>query len=307
MTVFLGGVIGYENLAQPDIAQILRAAQIGIYEHGIAQTAAVRDGSAPAISAQFPTPWPSEAELGYAPNGGAGYFANYYKPTYVAQGFRPTEANVNVNFDFQGGVPGVISTIGSTNLPGWQSYVDAARLYGIKTVAPVFSPNLGIDPLTNFATDPIYAGVREAALYGGALAIDSPPAFHVRGPAYDSFVQGEIRWALGNGLRVTDIISPHSAPTTFLADTKAYIAKLEAADALPTEWVVENYRFDQPSVTIDDGSNPNSLTSVALFVTTQPIASLPEPSTASLLLAPLVAAFMRVRQLVLRGQRSGSA
>lgn len=105
-----------------------------------------------------------------------------------------------------------------------------------------------------------------------------------RGAAYVSFVESEIVWAKSNHLRATVIVSPYNNDQAFMAQTKTWVSTLQAANALPTEWAVENYLFTEPGVTIDNGSNPNSLTSVAHYLDTLPIPSVtptPTPTSAA--------------------------
>jgi hypothetical protein len=121
---------------------------------------------------------------------------------------------------------------------------------------------------------PRWDDVKAKALYGGGITIDSPPNFFLKNPpGYQQFVEAELRWARSKGLQATAILSPNVSGKAFPDATKQMIQKLKQDDALPTFYIVENYRplsVDPKYVNlVGPESNPYSIAAVARWVAEQ--------------------------------------
>jgi hypothetical protein len=101
--------------------------------------------------------------------------------------------------------------------------------------------------------------------------VDSPPSFFLRNPiGYQRFVEDELRWARAEGLVATLIISPPGGSGgDFAAYTKLMLRQLSSENALPTAYVVENYRSHPPPDfrnLVGSESDIQSVAGVALWV-----------------------------------------
>ncbi|MCQ8242001.1 hypothetical protein, partial [Rhizosaccharibacter radicis] len=199
---------------------------------------------------------------------GPGFFSNsngQYTTIFNMQGYSPAEANVNCidNWSWT-----------ENDLSSWKAYVDNARALGIMNLAPIFGDNgYSADLSLPFSESPWYDTLRQAALYGGGLSFDVVPnyAFN-RAPDYLINIVQQIQWARDNGLRTSIIISPSNVDdstndqdSTLFQQTKRLVDYLSEADALPSQFIVENYHSD------GSGNNfltptVNSLTSVAQYL-----------------------------------------
>lgn len=198
---------------------------------------------------------------------------------YQKYGFMPSEGDVNVADSYQWT---------GNDVTSWKSYVDATRATGVMNVAPILSFNgLNADYSQDFATSPYWATMREAALYGGGIAFDTPAGFFNQftqnwfplsgeNPlTYDNWIESEIKWANSEGLRSSIIIAPFgdgmtdTVETDYLEQVKAMVATLKAAGALPSEFIIENYNLDTKSNTFDASSaDTESLNAVAAYLST---------------------------------------
>ncbi|WP_428390597.1 hypothetical protein [Lichenicoccus sp.] len=184
------------------------------------------------------------------------------------QGFAPSETNVNVDYT-QLWTP--------LDLANWQAEVDALRGHGIMNVAPVWSDN----ELSDVATSDAFANIRAAALYGGGIALDTPPEFVFNlaagDPAYIPALEALIKWCTANGLRSSMILSPDGGAgvdPNLLANTQKLVAMLQAAGAMPSQFIVENY--SQTAATVGDyfsTTSANALNAVAKWLATVPMVS----------------------------------
>ena len=254
--VFIGGVVGFDDLADPNNTSLLRATGIvGLYMQEGAMGAAWDAGQVGAIAAGMAGTGPGEVELNLQPAALAvDWFTTWWHTIWTNYGLGPTEDNVIIDFSNASWSSDFAATVAE------------GRNFGITSFAPIFSPNNTSYALDSFSNDPQYAAIRSAAILGGALAIDAPPAyFFARGAAYQQFTYQEIQWAHQNDLRVTVIISPYGDDASFLADTQAFVASLNENNAAPTEWVVENYNSTD-STSIGSDLDANSVAGVALWV-----------------------------------------
>ena len=134
-------------------------------------------------------------------------------------------------------------------------------------VAPVWSEN----ELSNVATSDAFANIRAAALYGGGLALDTPPEFVFNlaagDPAYIPALEALLKWCTANGLRSSMILSPDGGAgvdPNLLANTQKLVAMLQSAGAMPSQFIVENY--SQTAAAVGDyfsTASANSLNAAA--------------------------------------------
>lgn len=285
--VAVGGTAGFNALTQPEFTTALLAtARVRLYEHANAVGAAIADSPASnpyailnAIESVFSGTGPGEAELGYV---GAEYFTlpptsypAYYQYLYVVSGLNPSDANVNlpvrprsIRYD-----PG--------NVRSWKRWVEAARTVGIVTMAPIVAPNAAWRAHSRKYppkraqyydfTSAFYDLARFQALYGRAIAFDTPPHFFLQGGSgagYQRFIEQAIRWGNERRIRTTVLISPYPNRRAFLRDTKEFVAVLGAHDAIPSEWSVDDYENtnanDAPAMGPD--TRANTVTNVALWL-----------------------------------------
>jgi hypothetical protein len=264
--ILVGGTAGFNALRDGDqFEELLKTGQVGLYEHANAVDAAENPPSTiKAIEQAFSGTGSGEAELGQV---GSNYFTlppsyDYYQEQFIQNGLNPSEANVNTPSD--SAAPGQLEE----DEEQWKEYVDAARTVGIESVAPVVGPNDPSEPKLGdnvFATNPFYALERYEALYGKAIAFDAPPNFFLTGgsgPGYEKFIVQAIQWGNAHGLRTTVLLSPYPWPTnsdgqletfsefsgnTFSRDTREFVRRLLEADAVPSEWAVDNYEDTYPN------------------------------------------------------------
>lgn len=263
--IFVGGTGGFDALSHPELFEdLLQTAHVGLYEHATAVAAA--EGTPDAIREiedAFAGTGGGQAELGQV---GWNYFTlpasyGYYKDVYLGHGLRPAEANVNTPQDW------APRDILKKAVEAWMEYVDAARTVGVDTVAPITGPNAAFEPKVGdnvFATNAFYALERDQSLYGKAIAFDVPPNFFLTGgsgPGYQKFIVQAIQWGNEHGLRTTVLLSPYPWPTnaegqpvyfrqftgnTFSSDTEKFVKMLTEANAVPSEWAVDNYEDPYP-------------------------------------------------------------
>ncbi|HLY01466.1 MAG TPA: hypothetical protein VKR56_03110 [Candidatus Cybelea sp.] len=288
--VSVGGTAGFNTLARRDFTTALIATgHVRLYEHGTAIAAAIADSPSSnpyailnAIERVFAGSGPGEAELGLL---GSSYFtlpanqySQYYQYQYVKSGLNPNAANVNVPYK-----PASKIRFDRRNVRAWKRWVRAARSVGIASMAPIVAPNLAwkahspIFPPTRAEyydiNSAFYELSRFEALYGGAIAFDSPPGFFLTGgsgPGYQKFIMQAIRWGNAHGLRTTMLVSPYPR-AHFTADTQNFVSVLLAHDAVPTEWAVDDYENTDPNdaAAMGPDSRANTTTQVGLWLATQ--------------------------------------
>jgi hypothetical protein len=255
--VFLGGTEGLLSLADPAATTRFRATgRGGIYLHYSATGPEQFGAALTAIAKNFQGTGPAVAELGLFHRG---FFTNEWRTNITAPGFAPNTAVINIPLTTNPAVPG----FSNDDLGLFKAFVDEGRLAGVKVIAPVASPNMtgGVGPAGDAGTlavarpwlDPWWDNVRTAALYGGGIAIDAPPAFYLHGlpdavqvKAYQVFAQAQLAWAAQNKLAAFVIVSPFHDPGLLMQNAQRQYRMLLAGGALPTGWVVENYNTCGP-------------------------------------------------------------
>lgn len=176
-------------------------------------------------------------------DGGVGNTVN--GPLWYSQiGFRPTIMMMNIN------------TNGSDadNLAQFKTAsADIKRGYGsVKYVWPYINDYAGQH--SNWTSDGYWAGRKQIIQYAGGVGIDVPVGIGYQDPHWMPSIINEIQWANANGIRTVVLLTPFntdpassqaggqfSFDAAFEAHTKWFVAKLRAANALPSAWIVSNY------------------------------------------------------------------
>jgi len=266
---------------------LLATGRVRLYEHANAIAAAIADSppSNPyailnAIENVFSGTGPGEAELGQV---GADYFTlpakgypGYYQYQYVASGLNPNAANVDVPYES----PRAIK-FDPRNVRLWERWVQAGRSVGITSMAPIVAPNAAWKPHSKLfpptrrayydLNSSFYDLSRFEALYGGGIALDTPPNFFLdggSGPGYQRFIEQAIRWGDAHGIRTTVLVSPYPTRRAFSERTKAFVSVLVAHAAVPTEWAVDDYENTNPNNASAMGPDTRSdtITNVGLWL-----------------------------------------
>jgi hypothetical protein len=288
--VSVGGTAGFNTLVNRDFTTALRSTgRVRLYEHATAIAAAITSSppSRPyailhAIEDVFRGTGPGEAELGLV---GSNYFTlparrypGYYQFQYVKSGLRPDAANVDVPY----GTPSSWRYT-RANVRAWTQWVQAGKSVGIKTMAPIVAPNAAWErhnpafPPTRREYYDLNSGYyklsRFEAVYGGAIALDTPSHFFLSGgsgPGYQGFIEQAIRWATAHSLRTTVLVSPYPTRRSFTKDTEKFVNVLTHHAAVPTEWSVDDYENVNPNDALAMGPDTvvNTSTQVALWLAT---------------------------------------
>ena len=285
--VSVGGTAGFNVLADAGDSTALRATgHARLYEHANAVAAAITGSpiSSPysilnSIENVFRGSGPGEAELGLVGSNyftlPAGNYPGYYQYQFVNSGLTPNEANVNVPYE-----PVSAITYDRQNVEAWEAWVQAAQSVGIASMAPVVAPNIAWEPDNPiFPPTPaeyydlnssFYDLSRFEALYGRAIALDTPSDFFLAGGSgrgYQGFIEQAIRWGNAHGLRTTVLVSALNQDT-FTEDTKKFVGVLLAHDAIPSEWSVDDYEDTNPNDAnaIGPDTRKNTTTEVALWL-----------------------------------------
>ena len=284
-SIFVGDAgPGLVNLIRPTtVAKMLAAGNIGLYEHanGIASLSANHLATLYAAWG-LPTSGQRQSvgEIGLQVPVATGYLA-YFGGTY------PVEVNANLSSGKTSSYtaaasdahPGAVYTgwFSPNDLASAQAGISAAFNAGARNVAIFLTPNsAGEDLDDQFAVAPYWNSVRTAALLGGGLALDVPPSYWwARGSAYQAIIVQMVKWATSNGLRMSFVVSPYATVADasgnqggcgydpqLMRNTRRLVMRLQAARAMPTQWVVETYC---PAGT-ENNWNSKSMRDVALFL-----------------------------------------
>ncbi len=176
-------------------------------------------------------------------DGGVGDTVN--GPVWYAQiGFQPTIMMMNIN---TGGAD-------ADNLSQFQTATSdiKAGYTSVKYVWPFINDYAGQHP--DWTNDSYWAGRKQIIQYAGGVGIDVPVGIGYQDPHWMPSIINEIQWANANGIRTVVLLTPFntdpassqaggqfSFDAAFEAHTKWFVAKLRAANALPSAWIVSNY------------------------------------------------------------------
>lgn len=238
--------------------------------------------------------WQGAYTQNYLPEGAVGYEVSANVPT--------TDQTTGYASDTDAFADLPASTDPNNPVPfGWQVYVDGFRNLAtdpIQNIYPVYAPNLkGKDANGNavdayleggpgsnpFASGSFFTDVRQMALYGGGITVDSPPQQffdNVGGSGsttqadYQAIAEGEVAWANANNLHSIWIISPSTSKANYTAISQQLVRTLETnatgsqAD-IPSEYTVENYGVNSNITTynpIGSEDTLNTQLNVALWL-----------------------------------------
>ena len=236
--VYVGGVAGFDSLADPAASVRLRATgRVGLYMHFNALVPALAAGRLAPIYDAFRPTGRGVAELGYSFLTNPQFINQQFPAFFTGLGQAPWAAVVNAPDNFM--------TASTQTVAEWQGMAATARRLGIKLFVPITAPNDNVGVNEDPAIHPSFALMRGVALAMGGIAIDAPPGFFLHSNPlavpYRAWMVRWVRWAAGMGLHVFWIVSPDASGVEFLSDTQAMIAYLASHDALPHTWIVENY------------------------------------------------------------------
>lgn len=252
--IFFGGADNFYLTANTSNA-LINSGKIGLYEHanGIVR---LSPAQRTAIQAKFS---PTGSQLVTGGGDAMGEIGFTDDPAYVQYfgGRYPAEDNVNIfakKTNTYTEANGIVYKYYYTkyDLAKFKSNIDYVIPQGTKNIAPVITPN-SFDPAsigTDFSADPYWSNLRAAALYTGAIALDTPPTYALwQGQKYITTVISEIRWGLANHLRVTVMVSPYNVTggggcaidPDLWNNTARYLDILVRNGAIPTSYVVQSY------------------------------------------------------------------
>lgn len=256
--VFVGGDFGFTNLTTASVANLLATGRGGVYIHGSAVS--------PATAAVD-----REILASFQPYGGGvfeagqnGFFdkGNAYDSFLASSGWVPQYINLNLG--------GSVESYTASDLKGVKTWMDKVRsrpALSKVTIAPFATPGGGVAALggTFGASDRVWGNLAQACLYGGAIAIDIPAVNFIRlGAGWPEFIEAQIKWGVANGIRTSVVFSPGGSPT-FVEDVTAAVTKLVAANAIPTDYSVENYE-GPGAVIAKTGTASESLNAAAFWL-----------------------------------------
>lgn len=267
--VLLGGTSTMTDMLTASNTDAFRAAGGGIYAHqngwvsnlvypGDAANSSRSQANRQAIVNLFKPNTVGQVEFAY---GTPSDWVNSYRAYYVANGLTADTASVNFLSGYDDGAT-------SSNYPASDTaafrYIDALKGEGISHVNIILSPNNNATDSTNYKfADPHWDDARTRATYGGGWTSDAPPGyfFNERDQNYRDWVIAQTKWTNANGLKSVNIISPRTSGTAFFSQAVQYVRYFEANDAIPQQWVVENYQYigDPPAGYVNRiGSEDNS-------------------------------------------------
>lgn len=256
--VFVGGDFGFTDLTTASVANLLATGRGGVYIHG----SAVGPATA-AVDREILTAFQSYGG-GVFEAGQNGFFdkGNAYDSFLASSGWVPQYINLNL-----GGSPESYTASDLKGVKTWMDKVRSRPALSNVTIAPFATPGGGVASLggTFGANDKVWGNLAKACLYGGAIAIDIPATnFISLGAGWPEFIESQIRWGIANGIRTSVVLSPGNSPT-FVEDVKAAVTKLVAANAIPTDYSVENYT-GAGAVIAKTGTASESLNAAAFWL-----------------------------------------
>ena len=301
-TVFVGAIRGVYQLAAPANSMKLRATgQVGLFltAPGLSHVLFTKaedwngsDATAQGIVNTFSRTDPSilEGYLDYntTPSVPAQHW-NYTRPDgwheWAARlGWKPSIFLLNMNAHGTAATSMYTAADVQDVLSGSQD-IKKSTPY-VKFVFPYLSPNAGI--YGSWEKDVYWSTARQLAIAQGGFVIDVPVGYYLRNSrAYQKVVTDQIIWAVRHRLIVGVLLSPcstnpqdwiivHSCSFSpdpyFMDSTKRIVTNLEATQATPTMWLVDNYSEQavSPYPGTDNRNstsyNPNTILAVGLWI-----------------------------------------
>lgn len=241
--VVLGGTSTMRDMLTPANTDAFRAAGGGLYMHQNGWVETLMEGSAPnntasqnnrkAVWNQFKTSGPGHSELSF---GDLAEWTNTYRAYYTNNGVVSDTISVN-------GLSMIDEDFGATVATSKQ-YIDAFKgKNGTQNVNIILSPNRTITQANVPFANAQWDNQRELARHGGGWTSDAPPVYFLyeRNQTYRNWVIDQTKWTNANGLKSVNIISPRTSGANFFNHTVEYVRKFVEAEAIPQQWVVENY------------------------------------------------------------------
>ena len=255
--IAVGGVDGFDIYSDAAASSQLRATKRArLYVHDFIWQRLTEDRRK-AIVAAFSGTGPASLEVGVSSHSQP--FWEQHFQTYAGAGLIADQAHANLA---QGAA--------ALSIPQWRAFVDAGKLFGLKMVAPIFAPN-DREWMTRTFNSPSWNALKSMAEYGGGLTIDSPPWYYLTHPKeYQAFVQAEVKWSRAAGITSTWIVSPPRVPNgKMLGPTMEMLTRLTSDNALPDQFIVENYMASPPigfRNVVGNDRTPDTISSVALWM-----------------------------------------
>ena len=249
--VVLGGTATMTDMLIAANTDAFRAAGGGLYAHqsgwvpnlvypGDAANSTRSQDNRKAIVNLFKPNTVGQVEFSY---GTPADWTNAYRAYYVFNGLTADTASINF---LSGRDDGNTSSNYPANNAAAFTYIDALKGEGISKVNIILSPNNNATDATNFKFDNArWDDARARATYGGGWTSDAPPGyfFNERDQNYRDWVIAQTKWTNANGLKSVNIISPRTSGSQFFNQSVQYVRYFEARDAIPKQWVVENYSY----------------------------------------------------------------
>jgi hypothetical protein len=230
-SLFVGGVAGIHDLADPKKSQSFRSGGGGLYLHSLAWGRLPPEEKRSILSVFQGTP--IGIEFGF---GSGKTWGKVYQKDYLAYGMKPVFIAANA-----------FSNNNHPTPDQWRAYSAALHAAGVPAstlILPTFEYQnfrANMDSLSDnkISLSPTFQGIVGAA---GGMVLDTPPQFAMnREPAYRDWVVDAIRWGAQRRMMSVVILSPHHSGTQWAADTDRYIHYLYSHKAMPSAFVCENY------------------------------------------------------------------
>ena len=250
--VFVGGVLGVEDLCMADNSKALRAAGGGLYLHNSAW-----GQSKPEQRRQVLENFKGRAvmvEIGFGAGADGEAWAKSFRGSYLDYGIVPAFITANA-FD-------------NNNKPTaeqWSGFMQALRAVGVPQTArimPTFEYANFADNIPTLSQNTVSLSPRFQAMItaAGGLTLDSPCGyFFEREQAYRDWVVDAIRWTRAHGGTAVWIASPHNTGNKYGEEAEKLLRYLAEHDAWPDVIACENYSQSNPVGNDNDRNTPIGL------------------------------------------------
>ncbi len=229
--VYAGGVAGILDLKNTGNSTNFRGFGGGLYIHSWAW-GKITPADRQAILKSFQGS-PIALEFGYNLGWGA-----VFRDQYQIYGIDPKYITANA-FD-------------SNNIPsvdGWKDYIKMLRDSGVPNTTKIYPTfeyqnyHTGTELLANkVSTNMVFQSLISIS---GGIVLDTPPGHALaRENAYLEWVADAITWTKNHGYTAIVIVSPHFSGSSWALDTHTFINFLASRNAIPNEFVSENYAGD---------------------------------------------------------------
>lgn len=236
--VHAGGVFGFSDLKNDVNSRIFRSLGGGLYIHASAWDT-TSDSDKKEILGTFRNS-PVALEFGYNQAWG-----RKFVDQYAGYGIQPRYVTANA-FD-NNTMP---------TLEGWKAYIAALRAgYGNNGIPastkiyPTFEyQNYHSCVISGTNCSDLLANTvsnnqlfKNLIMESGGIVLDTPPDVALNSSTYREWLVDAIKWTRKNGYTSIVIVSPHTSGNSWSSDTDKFINFLIVQDAIPNEFVSENY------------------------------------------------------------------